>query len=207
MSGRLRKIAPTAIVAAVLGYLCWPYVTDPEAAAGQKKESTLPVLTAALLSPPPEPAPDRDPFSQGKNWSAAVTAKKPKDTPKKPPPIENTLSGQILNATYVHGARRLALISGQVYAEGEALKGQNSSSSPLKVARICPDKVLLCRDGVTVELKYASAWPKPGDAAAPAMKQQPGVDATVPVMKQPASGKAADTEPYFPIEVEPQKTE
>jgi hypothetical protein len=207
MSGRLKKIAPTAIVAAVLGYLCWPYFTDPEAAAGQKKESTLPVLTAALLSPPPEPAPDRDPFSQGKNWSAAVTAKKPKATVKKPPPVENTLTGQALNATYIHGERRLALISGQVYAEGEPLKGQNSSSSLLTVARICPDKVILRRGGETLELRYASIQPKSVDATAPALKPRPGVDATVPVMKQPASDKAADTEPYFPIEVEPQKTE
>ena len=206
MSGRIGKLVPTAIVAAVLGYLCWPYFIDPEAAAGQKKESKLPVLTAALLSPPPEPAPERDPFRQAKRWSAAVTKKETKEE-KKRPAAAPTLSGQILNATYIHGDRRLALINGQVYAEGEALKGQNSSSSPLTVARICPDKVLLRRDGVTLELKYASILTKSVDAAAPAMKQRPGVDATVPVMKQPASGKAAHTEPYFPIEVEPQKTE
>ena len=112
-----------------------------------------------------------------------------------------------MNATYIHGDRRLALINGQVYAEGEALKGQNSSSSTLRVARICPDKVLLRGDGVTLELKYASILTKSVDAAAPAMKQGPGVDATAPAMKPPTSGKAADTEPYFPIEAEPQKTE
>jgi hypothetical protein len=170
MSERIGKIVPTAIVAAVLTYLCWPYFNESTGAPEEKKESKLPVISQALLSPPAEPAPERDPFKQpgDKKWSAALAGQGTKKPAAPGAPADaNPLGGQLLGATYIRGDRRLALISGHIYAEGEPLKGQTSSLSPLTVVRICPDKVLLSRDGVTLELKYAAAPPRSADGAAP----------------------------------------
>jgi hypothetical protein len=163
MSGRIGKIAPTAIVAAVLGYWCWPYVNESIGRPQDKKENKLPVISAALLSPAPEAAPDRDPFRPpGEKKSSAAMA-----GPTKKPTLAdaNALGSQVLNATYIHGDRRLALISGHVYVEGEQLKGP--SGPPLTVARICPERVLLQREGVTLELKYASVPPRSAAGATP----------------------------------------
>jgi hypothetical protein len=168
MSGRIAKIAPTAIVLAVMGYLCWPYFNEAPDAPDETKENKLPVIATALLSPPPEPAPDRDPFKQpGQTKSAAPVAPKPKTpaTARSLADAVNTMNGQVLNATYIHGERRLALISNRIYAEGEELKSQSSTASPLTVARIYPDKVLLRRDGVTLELKYVTPASRPADGA------------------------------------------
>jgi hypothetical protein len=170
MSERIGKIVPTAIVAAVLAYLCWPYVNESTGAAEEKKENKLPVISQALLSPPAEPAPERDPFRQrgDKKWSAALTGQGTKKAaaPRALADV-NPLGSQVLGATYIRGDRRFALISGHIYAEGEQLKGQSSLVSPLTVARIFPDKVLLRRDGETLELKYAAAPPRSADSAAP----------------------------------------
>jgi hypothetical protein len=176
MSERIGKIVPTAIVAAVLTYLCWPYFNESTGASEEKKENKLPVISQALLSPAAEPAPERDPFKQpgDKKWSAALAGQ----GTKKPAASRaladaNPLGSQVLGATYIRGDRRLALISGHIYAEGEQLKGQNSSVSPLTVARICPDKVLLRRDGVTLELKYTAAPPRSAGGAAPSKDGSP----------------------------------
>ena len=176
MSERIGKIVPTAIVAAVLTYLCWPYFNESTGAPEEKKENKLPVISQALLSPPAEPAPERDPFKQpgDKKWSAALAGQGTKK-PAAPRALAdaNPLGNQVLGATYIRGDRRLALISGHIYAEGEQLKGQNSSVSPLTVARICPDKVLLRRDGETLELKYAAAPPRSADGAGPSKDGSP----------------------------------
>jgi hypothetical protein len=187
MSERIGKIAPTAIVAAVLAYLCWPYFNESAEAPQQKKENKLPVISQALLSPPAEPVPERDPFKQpgDKKWSAALAAQ----AAKKPAaaralPDANPLGSQVLGATYIRGDRRLALISGQIYAEGEQLKGQSLSASPLTVARICPDKVLLRRDGETLELKYTTPPPRSADGSAPT-KAGSSTSKTPEVAKEP----------------------
>ena len=64
------------------------------------------------------------------------------------------LKSLALDATFLHGDRRLALINGRVCAQGESLAISDAAAWPCVVAGISADKVLIEHQGRTVELKY-----------------------------------------------------
>jgi hypothetical protein len=187
----LAKMAPTAVVICAVGYCCWPYMGGSTATPAEAP-NRLPAISAALLSPAIEPAPERDPFggtSQAQMdddeseddepaKAAAVPAGRqvvqhgtaPRTVPdsapeasgtapagKGPGPTKdkaNALSGLALNATYIQGDRRIAVINGRPYAQGESLSISNSTSDPYIVAQIHPYKVLFACQGESAELTY-----------------------------------------------------
>ncbi|MBI1917212.1 MAG: hypothetical protein HYS12_21110, partial [Planctomycetes bacterium] len=83
-------------------------------------------------------------------------------------------TGLTLSATILRGQRRVAMINGKFFAEGEPLKGV--SAGPLTLARVFPDHVLLRQGEETLDLKFPekseTRSPSPG-AAKPAGPKRP----------------------------------
>jgi len=198
-------MAPTAIVAGALGYLCWPYAEDPakkpEATSAAKAKEAL----AALLSPPPAPAPERDPFNSQvlpKSALTAATQQVARSTAATPqetranvaPPrtteaaITTTLSELALQGTHIQGSRRLAVINGTVYAEGDEIAASGTMTSSYKVVRVYMHKVEVECDGQAVELTYSGHEPK---AVADAPTQGIAKDTSGP--KNPTETNPANT--------------
>lgn len=161
MSVQLGKVTPIGLLVGVVAYCCWPYLAAPAAGAADGA-GKLPEVTAAMLTPVPAPAAKRDPFRPADGAGMAVTARQPAPTmtpvakradpvPDKAPPRSRLR----LNATYLHGGRRLALIDGSVYAEGETLKPASPAAVPLVVERIEAHQVVLRGLGQPLELRYA----------------------------------------------------
>lgn len=190
-------MAPTAVVIGVVGYCCWPYLGG-STVAPVEAASKLPEISAALLSPTIEPAPDRDPFGAtrqaqmdvpegdtaanatvGPHGTAARTG--PSSTlgsvPGATPGASGTapagqgsgptkdktiaLSGLALNATCIQGDRRIAVINGRQYAQGESLSVSNFTTEPYIVTEIQPYKVLLAFQGASAELTYSNQFHAP----------------------------------------------
>ena len=147
MAISVAKLVPSATVLAAVAYAVWPTVSialwppPPPAAEG------VPDLLAALSAPKLPPLPPRDPFS-GKLISqrrpvivpTSTLAKKPaaqtipdaaqrarqaaaaKSASTRPrPSAPETLRGFTLQATFIIGDQRMAVINGRVYAVGDAL--------------------------------------------------------------------------------------
>ncbi len=156
------KFAPTAIVVALMVYCCWCCLCVPQPEPVVLNEGDLPQINSALLSPVIQPVPDRNPFrpleavkmvsAKGK---VPTTAGPGQEEPATQRSIAEVLSSLALNATYIQGNQRLAMIDGRVYRQGEplAIPGE-SVTEPCVVARIAADKVLIRHRGQTVELKY-----------------------------------------------------
>jgi hypothetical protein len=162
MSARLKRHAPVLIVLAILGYLCWPYLgSATDAHANQANKG--PEIAAASLSPHVETAFNRDPF---KGPGAHLVHAPPVTNhalgkPASKPALSSTestdlLNGLALNATFLRGSHRSALINGALYAEGDQVKLAAATPAPVKIARVLPDKVLLQCADQTLELTYAS---------------------------------------------------
>jgi hypothetical protein len=177
MSARAKKMMPIGIVAGALGYLCWPYADSPVA----KPEVTSPAKTiealAALLSPAAAPPPDRDPFNSRTPPASARLATGP-DTKKTASTAQGatetaaprratetvvaaTLGDLSLQGTHIWGKRRLAVINGSVYAEGDEIKASGAMTGSYKVNRVFAHKVQVQCDGQAVELTYPGHEPNP----------------------------------------------
>lgn len=176
------QMVPTVLVLAMGGYCCWPYLGGESRRAGTEAAGKLPELTAALLSPSIDPTPDRDPFRaapaiQPDAIGIAAKSIEPDAIGSAAAPSEDSeaaegssaepetaspanLSVLTLNATFLRGSRRLAMINSQLYAQGEPLAQGESSAAPYVVSEVYPDKVMLERQGQTVELNYADTGSK-----------------------------------------------
>ena len=173
-------MVPAAIVLAAVGYGCWPYLDTQGPRAATQEAGKLPEITAALLSPTIAPAPARNPFGLAvATQTPATVAPSAAETDAEESTAETAegsvaetreidtkslLSDLALNATFLTGNRRVAVINSQLYAEGEPLGQSASSKQPYVVAQIYQHKVLLERQGQTVELNYPDLVPK-SDAA------------------------------------------
>jgi hypothetical protein len=150
-----RKHLPIAIVAGGLGYLCWPYFTDPTATATPKEVAKPAETLVALLSPPGLPELPRDPFA------APATTPKPGTSyktggglVKTPTSRANELGDMVLNGTYVAGVSRMAVINGSLYMEGEKVKAPKNPKANCTLQRVEIDKVVLNVDDKVAELRY-----------------------------------------------------
>jgi len=176
MSQAIGKLAPTAIVAAVVAWCCWPYLREPTSGAGVEEDGNLPQIARSLLSPAIKPASSRDPFQPLDTKKTVSTRSQqptaPGTTQEVPTPKEDTtdiLNSLALDATYIQGNRRVALINGRVCVQGEPLAISDSAplsqvAEPWIVTQISAHKVLIQRRGRTVELRYRD----------PVLKVKPG---------------------------------
>jgi hypothetical protein len=169
MSAKLSKIGPIAVVAVILGSLCWPYFDDPTPAAKSKSSAKSAAPLASLLNPRPAGDVRADLFEIPKIVGPAV-AKKPATSTsagqaaaakKTASARSDDLKSFVLTGTYVAGGRRIAVINGSLYAEGETITsaGPKAKSAPVvcTVLRVEIDKVVLSFQGQTKELRYADA--------------------------------------------------
>src|SRR5262245_57794557 len=167
MPTKLSKIAPIAVVAVILGYLCSPYFGDSAPATKPKTSPKATVSLASLLNPTPAGDVRADLFEIPKVIGPAV-AKKPASSTSASPvsaakhaASANTtdLKNCVLSGTYVAGGRRFAVINGALYAEGEKItstgRGGKTAFAICTVSRVEIDKVVLSFEGRTKELHYA----------------------------------------------------
>src|SRR5205085_1160462 len=97
------------------------------------------------------PDPERDPFHPTEETSAppsgkptpSVTIAPAASSPAAPAKAPPLLSGLALNATWIRGNRRIAMINGQFYAEGEAVKDISNKGTPYVLAQVHTDRVLM----------------------------------------------------------------
>ena len=162
---------------AFVGYCVWPSVSeltsDPPP---PKPPAKVPELAAALFSPTMPPRPTKNPWG-GKDAASLAAAKeaakaadKTAEAPagsaaaKTPDKPVDPLDGLKLDATCILGDQRLAVINGQLYAPQETLSAGNSSTPPFKIVSVLPYKVLLEREGKTVELTYSDVVSRPASS-------------------------------------------
>jgi hypothetical protein len=179
MTVSVEKLAPRLIALAVVGYSIWPsimaFVSEPE----NKPVAKPPELEALLLSPKMTPEPKRDPFhvsemvASSTKSQAGVAGKKATGVAgtKTLGAPRNPLDGLRLDGTCVAGSQRLAVINGRLYAVRDALPATGAAAA-LKVVQVLPHKVLLQRNGETLELRYSSAAAR--EAGTPAGETQSG---------------------------------
>jgi hypothetical protein len=181
MYRRIKKSTPILVVGAALGFFCWPYV-DARSPRPKEVDSTSALKSlVASLSPPEAAAPQRDPFDSrttarpGKR--KADTAKKtpaPTGTPGKTstPAVESLQTASVpataaadtsaprgpgdlaLQATHLRGDRRVALINGSVYSEGDEIQPHGPAATAYTVNRIYLHRVVLAGESQTLELNY-----------------------------------------------------
>lgn len=68
--------------------------------------------------------------------------------------LRDALKGLVLNGTYVSSRRSVAVICGQLYAEGQSVRPVDGKAKSFVVAKISQHKVLLKLDTQTAELSY-----------------------------------------------------
>ena len=66
------------------------------------------------------------------------------------------LGGLMLSATYIQGNRRVAIVNGRIYKQGDPLSVSGTTRGPGTITTISADKVVILYCGRTVELEYAN---------------------------------------------------
>jgi hypothetical protein len=186
------KFVPTAVVAAAVAYCSWSHLFAPEAPVSDRS-GKLPTITAAQLSPTVAPRAERDPFRPVRATSplapgttkagvsppvvkggvaagqkpgataGGTTAAGPQGASDMREPAD--LLGRLtLNATSLQGDRRVAMINGRLYEQGERLRLPELGTAACVVACILPHKVQLDWTGKTLELTYVDKLSRPGPA-------------------------------------------
>jgi hypothetical protein len=157
MSRTLGRMAPTAIVFALAVWCCWPYLDELRSSLEVEQGGDLPRITSSLLSPTVEPVPKRDPFQPPPAIRAdppgskkpeikklAASSPHPQAGPRQAGasdqanaqrPGTDVVKTLVLEAIYIQGDRRVALINDRVYAQGEPLAisdlpGQGAALAP-----------------------------------------------------------------------------
>jgi hypothetical protein len=142
-----------------------PFQAFGEVAAGQSTPAPLTTaspaaevpgseLAAGALDRPGRPSdPAQDPTDSSRRGEAEIRA---------------NLTGQVaLSATSIRGERRMAVLNGRTYAEGETIKGI-TGPGPVILAAVRPMSVRLRSGGTTVDVAFsrASAATRPPPAVA-----------------------------------------
>lgn len=130
---------------------------NPEEKSDDKSEESTSATKMVEVTPtepngqPDKPAnPDHTPPAVAEAPIAAVQE-----------PLDLSLTGLALNATFLRGSRRSAMINSQFYSEGETLEPSGPNVLPFVVAKIFQHHVLLECQGQTVELTYPAPPPNP----------------------------------------------
>jgi len=166
MSGLIGKLAPTAIVAAVVTWCCWPYLSGAAGDGGFQEPSDVAEIADSLLSPAIEPAPGRNPFQPAhanQTASTEIESTQVEEPPTKVAEKEEVapqvdiramLKSLVLGGIVIHGDRRFALINNKLHGEGESLVLSGAAAEPCIVVEISAHKVVVQHQGQTFELKY-----------------------------------------------------
>jgi len=182
-----------------VAYCVWPSLSEMASAPRLTPPKKVPELAAALFSPAMPPCPTRNPFE----WTDAALLAAAKQSPKAvgktaaqaatlgtakvaDKPVD-PLGGLRLEATSILGDRRLAVINGQLYALHDRLAG-NASTPPYRIVGVLSYKVLLEREGKTVELTYSETASRPASSPRAGVRGKPAAaGASLAVKPQAAS--------------------
>jgi len=164
MPPQITKFAPTAIVAALATWFCWPYLDGTDLAGGTSQESSFTKINASSLAPSIAGASGRDPFQPPPPEEADLAeSDAPEETAEEATARgvclpeaegEDRPPDLVLQATCIRGNRRLALINGRLYAPGEAVTLARPAAFPYVVRKIFPHKVLIEHRGKILEVSY-----------------------------------------------------
>jgi hypothetical protein len=202
MNASAAMMAPSLIVLAVAGWVCWSHldVAEPPAPAKVKLEP----IAASQLSPDLEPLGARNPFllpsrvaavkaaagTQALNHPLANPAKEAKEAREaedKLAKARTALKALALGGTSVGGDRKVAILAGRAYAEGDAIEGIDQMLGPVVLSEVRVTEVILnCPAGlVTVTFPDAS---RPSTAPK-------GSSAAVVVAKRPSRARVKSSTP------------
>ena len=173
---KLLKLAPTVIMAAVMGYSTYAVQpAGPVPAATNKSKSDSPI--ASLVQPNAEKVNDPALLKPIRNPFVAIVQSAPHGHGKgganagqaASDPYRVLLQQMTLNATFIQGSAEYASINGRLYRRGERLDGPDGGQSGLSIVRVKPTEVVLEAEGKYYTLAYpeqltASAAPARGPA-------------------------------------------
>ena len=172
MKNLVGTIVPSMIVLAAVGWAVWPYLESPGLSPTSKTRDVE--VSSALLAWVAGRTPDRDPFRSPSVPAAVGSTRAPRPGPGEKVPkaglantmlearraevdVRATLPGKVaLSATSIHGTRRMAVLNGRVYAEGESVQGIDAPN-PVVLAAIHPASVRLCYGGESVAIAFSAA--------------------------------------------------
>jgi hypothetical protein len=120
MGTLINQIAPFMVVLALAGYCCWSESDDLAATPAKEKSATI-ELTSTLLAPTSTPAPARNPFPSPTANKKVVTERSITKAPPVKMDLAKNTSHLVLRATFICGDRRLAMINGKFYGEGDTV--------------------------------------------------------------------------------------
>jgi hypothetical protein len=212
MNASAAMMAPSLIVLAVAGWVCWSNIGGAEPTAPPKGK--VEPIAASQLSPDQEPLGARNPFllpsrvaalkaaavtkgarsrSWADRWKQLTQAlNHPQATPAKAADdklakARTTLQALALGGTSVGGDRKVAILAGRAYAEGDAIEGIDPLLGTVVLSEVRATEVILnCPAGlVTVTFPDAS---KPSTAPK-------GSSAPVVVAKRPSRARVKSTTP------------
>jgi hypothetical protein len=188
-------MAPLMAVLVLAGYCCWSESDEPIVIPGKEHAAKI-EMTRALLSPVSTPAPVRNPFPSAMTEKKAPTAVQPvKESLMKKNLAQNT-SHLVLRATFISGDRRLAMINGKFYGEGDIVAAvphelevkrlgpdQNNPDGPIipiktagpiySVAKVFEDRVVLQCENERTELKFLPTDGKSKPGSGTGIRKQP----------------------------------
>lgn len=176
MGTTINQLAPLSAVLALAGYCCWSE-SDDRGAPPTKEHTAKMELTAALLSPASTPTPVRNPFPPPSANNKVLTERSSaKESPVNIVLAKNT-SHLVLRAIFTCGDRRLAMINGKFYGEGDSVvavlrEPESNHAGPdnakpagqvlavkiaaptCHVAKVLADRVVLQCENETTELQF-----------------------------------------------------
>ena len=196
------KLAPSAAALVFVADCVWPSLSELASAPRPTPPKKVPELAAALFSPAMPPCPTRNPFE----WTDAALLAAAKESPKAarktavqaaalgtaktPDKPVDPLGGLKLDATSILGVQRLAVINGQLYALHDRLAG-NSATPPYRIVGVLSYKVLLEREGKTVELTYSDGASRSASSAHAGVRGKPAAAGASLAVKPRAASKVA----------------
>lgn len=172
MQKSIIKFAPQVMVLAVSLYWCWPALNASflqgtrRVVQEEVKKPAAPLFAADILAPKFAPLAKRNSFltldykpKKDAKGRLAGSGKKILDPAEKAAAFRD--SGMILNATCIMGNQRMAIISGHVYKEKDAIPQPGDEAPSCFVTAILPHKVLLSYQGELQQLGYVNVASKP----------------------------------------------
>jgi len=171
MAISMNKLAPRAVVLAVVGYCAWPSLLDLSTETKPKAVKKGQELSASLFAPKLAPAPTQNPWG-GKDAATLLAERKPakptagaggaKDSSKgeAEKPVD-PLDGLALEGTSIAGDFRMAVVNGRLYSHGDYVENKPGC----KIVEVLPYKIVLEHEGKTLELVYTDSNKRRRDEA------------------------------------------
>jgi hypothetical protein len=173
MAPKLLKLAPTLLTLLLVAWVVWPHLPlgsseAPVAAAKpQAAEKTKP--NAKRSEAPPNPfdgvlamllanAQARD-TKKGPAVAGTVAAAgtpTTKDAPGRAEEPPEVIQDMTLSATIIRGKKRIAMIDGKIYEQGDTIRDAGDAATDMQIARVEPRRVIITKGRRRLALSYSN---------------------------------------------------